>query len=67
VVMGRDHLDCGSVASPYRETEAMRDGSDAIGGLAAAECTVEYGERGFLGINTHGGGWGLVTRNTPDK
>ena len=30
VVMGRDHLDCGSVASPYRETEAMRDGSDAI-------------------------------------
>ena len=30
VVMGRDHLDCGSVASPYRETEAMKDGSDAI-------------------------------------
>ncbi len=30
VVIGRDHLDCGSVASPYRETEAMRDGSDAI-------------------------------------
>src|SRR5437016_8187405 len=30
VVMGRDHLDCGSVASPYRETEAMRDGSDAV-------------------------------------
>jgi urocanate hydratase len=30
VVMGRDHLDCGSVASPYRETEKMRDGSDAI-------------------------------------
>ena len=30
VVMGRDHLDCGSVASPFRETEAMRDGSDAI-------------------------------------
>jgi urocanate hydratase len=30
VVMGRDHLDCGSVASPYREAEAMRDGSDAI-------------------------------------
>ncbi len=30
VVMGRDHLDCGSVASPYRETEAMLDGSDAI-------------------------------------
>jgi len=30
VVMGRDHLDCGSVASPFRETEAMKDGSDAI-------------------------------------
>ncbi|HVX67311.1 MAG TPA: urocanate hydratase [Bryobacteraceae bacterium] len=30
VVIGRDHLDCGSVASPYRETEAMRDSSDAI-------------------------------------
>ena len=31
IVIGRDHLDCGSVASPYRETEAMKDGSDAIG------------------------------------
>ena len=30
IVIGRDHLDCGSVASPYRETETMRDGSDAI-------------------------------------
>ncbi len=30
IVFGRDHLDCGSVASPYRETEAMKDGSDAI-------------------------------------
>jgi urocanate hydratase len=30
MVIGRDHLDCGSVASPYRETESMRDGSDAI-------------------------------------
>jgi urocanate hydratase len=30
IVMGRDHLDCGSVASPYRETEAMKDGSDAV-------------------------------------
>src|SRR5712664_3790586 len=30
VVMGRDHLDCGSVASPYRETESMLDGSDAV-------------------------------------
>ncbi|MGH9466244.1 MAG: urocanate hydratase, partial [Terriglobales bacterium] len=30
IVMGRDHLDCGSVASPFRETEAMADGSDAV-------------------------------------
>ena len=30
IVMGRDHLDCGSVASPYRETEAMKDSSDAV-------------------------------------
>jgi urocanate hydratase len=30
IVLGRDHLDCGSVASPYRETESMRDGSDAV-------------------------------------
>src|SRR5690606_32220925 len=30
IVFGRDHLDCGSVASPYRETEGMLDGSDAI-------------------------------------
>jgi urocanate hydratase len=30
IVIGRDHLDCGSVASPYRETERMRDGSDAV-------------------------------------
>jgi urocanate hydratase len=30
IVMGRDHLDCGSVASPFRETEAMKDGSDPV-------------------------------------
>src|SRR5262249_60539384 len=30
IVIGRDHLDCGSVASPYRETEGMKDGSDAV-------------------------------------
>ena len=30
IVIGRDHLDCGSVASPNRETEAMRDGTDAV-------------------------------------
>jgi len=31
IVIGRDHLDCGSVASPFRETESMKDGSDAVG------------------------------------
>ena len=30
IVIGRDHLDCGSLASPNRETEAMKDGSDAV-------------------------------------
>ena len=30
IVIGRDHLDCGSVASPFRETESMKDGSDAV-------------------------------------
>src|SRR5207244_13214439 len=30
IVMGRDHLECGSVASPFRETENMKDGSDAV-------------------------------------
>ena len=34
IVIGRDHLDCGSVASPFRETEAMKDGSDAIADFA---------------------------------
>src|ERR1035437_1123263 len=34
IVLGRDHLDCGSVASPYRETEAMADGSDAIASVS---------------------------------
>ncbi len=37
IVIGRDHLDCGSVASPFRETEAMKDGSDAIADLGALE------------------------------
>ena len=46
VVIGRDHLDCGSVASPNRETEAMRDGSDAIG--AATADAPEDDQRDFL-------------------
>jgi urocanate hydratase len=42
VVIGRDHLDSGSVASPNRETEAMRDGSDAVSD-ASAQCPAQYG------------------------
>ncbi len=45
VVIGRDHLDSGSVASPNRETEAMKDGSDACQRLAAAERPAELPHR----------------------
>ena len=49
VVIGRDHLDSGSVASPNRETESMLDGSDAISDLAPAERSAEYRQWGDLG------------------
>ena len=42
IVIGRDHLDCGSVASPYRETEAMLDGERCGGRLAYSECAAQY-------------------------
>ncbi|GIW56106.1 MAG: hypothetical protein KatS3mg082_2510 [Nitrospiraceae bacterium] len=42
VVIGRDHLDGGSVASPYRETEAMRDGSDAVADWPILKRTPEH-------------------------
>ncbi len=59
IVIGRDHLDCGSVASPFRETEAMLDGSDAIAdwpllnGLVAASSGATW-----VSIH-HGGGVGI--------
>jgi urocanate hydratase len=59
IVIGRDHLDCGSVASPYRETEAMLDGSDAIAdwpllnGLLSASSGASW-----VSIH-HGGGVGI--------
>jgi urocanate hydratase len=62
VVIGRDHLDCGSVASPNRETEGMRDGSDAIAdwpllnALANAACGADW-------ISIHNGG-GVVIGNS---
>ncbi|MEO6596955.1 MAG: urocanate hydratase [Planctomycetota bacterium] len=59
VVFGRDHLDCGSVASPYRETEAMLDGSDAIADwpLLNAMLNVASGAT-WVSIH-HGGGVGM--------
>ena len=50
IVIGRDHLDSGSVASPNRETEAMQDGSDAVSRLAAAERAAQYRLRRHLGV-----------------
>jgi urocanate hydratase len=59
VVFGRDHLDCGSVASPYRETEAMKDQSDAIADwpLLNAMLNVASGAT-WVSIH-HGGGVGM--------
>ena len=50
VVIGRDHLDSGSVASPNRETEAMKDGSDAVVRLAAAQRHAQRRRRRDLGV-----------------
>jgi urocanate hydratase len=59
IVIGRDHLDCGSVASPFRETEAMKDGSDAIADWpilnALANCA---GGASWVSFH-HGGGVGI--------
>ena len=59
IVIGRDHLDCGSVASPYRETEGMKDGSDAVAdwpllnALANTACGATW-----VSLH-HGGGVGM--------
>ena len=50
IVIGRDHLDTGSVASPNRETEAMKDGSDAVVRLAAAQRAAQLRQRRDLGV-----------------
>jgi len=55
VVMGRDHLDCGSVASPYRETEAMRDGSDAVADWPLLNALVNTAS-GASWVSVHNGG-----------
>ncbi len=59
VVIGRDHLDCGSVASPYRETEAMADGSDAIADWAILNALVNTASGATWVSFHHGGGVGM--------
>jgi len=59
IVLGRDHLDCGSVASPYRETEAMRDGSDAIADWPLLNALVNTASGASWVSIHHGGGVGI--------
>jgi urocanate hydratase len=59
VVIGRDHLDCGSVASPYRETEAMADGSDAIADWPLLNALVNTASGASWVSIHHGGGVGI--------
>jgi urocanate hydratase len=59
VVIGRDHLDCGSVASPYRETEGMLDGSDAIADWALLNALVNTASGASWVSIHHGGGVGM--------
>ncbi len=59
IVIGRDHLDCGSVASPYRETEAMLDGSDAIADWAILNALVNTASGASWVSFHHGGGVGI--------
>jgi urocanate hydratase len=77
IVIGRDHLDTGSVASPYRETEAMRDGSDAIAdwpllnalvSTASGADWVSIHNGGGVGIgNATHAGQVIVATGTPEK
>jgi urocanate hydratase len=59
VVIGRDHLDSGSVASPYRETEAMRDGSDAIADWPVLNALLNVAAGATWVSVHHGGGVGI--------
>ncbi|MFO7544970.1 MAG: urocanate hydratase [Trueperaceae bacterium] len=59
IVIGRDHLDAGSVASPYRETESMRDGSDAVADWALLNFALNaVSGAGWVSFH-HGGGVGM--------
>ncbi len=59
IVIGRDHLDTGSVASPFRETEAMRDGSDAIADWAILNAMLNVASGASWVSFHHGGGVGI--------
>src|SRR5229473_112199 len=59
IVIGRDHLDCGSVASPYRETEGMKDGSDAIADWPILNALVNAVNGAAWVSFHHGGGVGI--------
>ncbi|MCH8899042.1 MAG: urocanate hydratase [Acidobacteria bacterium] len=59
IVIGRDHLDSGSVASPYRETEAMRDGSDAIADWPILNALLNTASGAAWVAVHHGGGVGM--------
>lgn len=59
IVIGRDHLDSGSVASPYRETEAMRDGSDAVSDWPLLNALLNTASGATWVSIHHGGGVGL--------
>jgi urocanate hydratase len=59
IVIGRDHLDCGSVASPYRETEGMRDGSDAIADWPILNALLNSAAGASWVSVHHGGGVGI--------
>ncbi len=59
IVIGRDHLDCGSVASPNRETEAMADGSDAVSDWAILNALVNTASGASWVSFHHGGGVGI--------
>jgi len=76
IVIGRDHLDCGSVASPYRETESMLDGSDAIADWVyfnfalnaiggATWISLHHGGGVGMGLSLHAG-MVIVADGTPD-
>jgi urocanate hydratase len=59
IVMGRDHLDCGSVASPYRETEGMKDSSDAVADWPVLNALLNTASGASWVSFHHGGGVGI--------